>query len=738
MGLLYGLTLLLNALLLFLVQPLIAKMLLPYLGGTPAVWNTCMLFFQLMLLGGYGYSHVITRKLSLKPQVAVHLALFAAAALALPFAVSENALQNLSNGAQPIGWMLGQLLFLVGAPFLMLATSGPLLQHWFAQTAHPDAHDPYYLYGASNAGSLLALLGYPLLMEPVLRLQQQSVTWAVSYGALLLLLGACAVVRWRAGAKVKAEAESLEHADNTTPPAWPQRGRWVLLAFVPSSLMLGVTTHLSTDISPFPLLWVMPLALYLLTFILAFAQKQFVSTARLAQIVPFLGIALAFVLFGDYKISLALSTGLPLLYFFAAAWLCHQQLAESRPATQHLTEFYLWLSVGGMLGGLFNSLLAPYLFSRVWEFPLIVMAALLMRPRKAKALAPLRSLKERGLDFALPAGLGLLAFCLGFSLPRVGASQMQAFALSLGIPAVLGLRLLAKPIRFSLALAAIVVGGGTYLNPLATETLWQGRNFFGIQRVTLNKTGNVRELTHGSTTHGRQFIEPQRQCEPLSYYHQNGPMGQLMKALQTRPIEMSSVAIVGLGAGALACYAQPRQDWTYYEIDPGVIHVATATGHFTYLKNCSRAPYQIVAGDARLQLRKAQDQQYGLLVLDAFSSDAVPTHLLTKEAVELYLSKLAVGGVIAIHISNTYLDLRPVVAGLAQTANLVCLANDNLSRQMTNAGEFQDPALWVALARRTEDFGNLSEHPQWHRLQTATTQLWTDDYSNILSVFLHR
>ena len=289
MGLLYALTLLLNALLLFLVQPMIAKMLLPYLGGTPSVWNTCMLFFQFMLLGGYGYSHVVTKKLALKPQIALHLTLFVVAALALPFAISENALTTLSDGAQPVGpisWMLWQLLLLVGAPFLMLATSGPLLQHWFAQTDHPDAHDPYFLYGASNAGSLLALLGYPLLMEPTLRLRQQSLTWAVSYCALLLLLGACAAVRWRARKKTTITVTSDElskNASDIVPLNGPQRGRWVLLAFVPSSLMLGVTTHLSTDISPFPLLWVIPLALYLLTFILAFAQKQFVSTRQLAQ-----------------------------------------------------------------------------------------------------------------------------------------------------------------------------------------------------------------------------------------------------------------------------------------------------------------------------------------------------------------------------------------------------------------------------------------------------------------------
>ncbi|NOT63657.1 MAG: fused MFS/spermidine synthase [Acidobacteria bacterium] len=739
MGLLYALTLLLNALLLFLVQPMIAKTLLPYLGGTSAVWNTCVLFFQFMLLGGYGYSHVITKKLALKPQIALHLSLFVAAAFVLPFAISENALTTLSNGAQPIRWMLWQLLLLVGAPFLMLATSGPLLQHWFAQTDHPDAQDPYFLYGASNVGSLLALLGYPLLMEPTLRLRQQSLVWAISYSTLLLLLGACAVVRWQAGHRRQknAAAESTQkNALDYVPLTWPQRARWVWLAFVPSSLMLGVTTHLSTNISPFPLLWVVPLALYLLTFVLAFAQQQRVAAKRLMQSVQISGICMAAVILAGHRIPLTLAVCLPLLFFFTAAWLCHRQLAESRPATTLLTEFYLWLSVGGMLGGVFNSLLAPFLFPGVWEFPLMVTAALLICPTTAPL--PFRTFKERNLKFAWPAGLVLLTFCLGFSLPRVGVTPPLVLALSLGLPALLGIKFIRKIIPLSLTLAAIITVSGSGANSFVEQSLWQERNFFGVKRVVRDRTRQSYELGHGNTIHGRQYLDPQRQCEPLSYYHQNGPIGQLMSALQTKQIETPQTAIVGLGAGALACYAQAHQDWTYFEIDPGVIHVAHETGHFTYLKKCSRAPYHIVFGDARLQLRKAKEKQFGLIVLDAFSSDAVPTHLLTKEAMELYLAKLAVGGVIALHISNTYLDLRPVVAGLAQSANLECLINDDLAVQQSNAVEFQDPAIWVVLARRTEDFGTLSQHPHWHRLESAAPQLWTDDYSNLLRVFKRR
>ena len=734
-GLLYALTLLLNALLLFLVQPMIAKLLLPYLGGTPAVWNTCMVFFQIMLLGGYGYSHFVTQKLALKPQIIAHLALFVGAALIFPFEISEASLHSLGNGAQPIGWMLRQLFAMVGLPFLMLATSGPLLQQWFSQTDHPAAQDPYFLYSASNVGSLAALLGYPLLVEPLLRLRQQSLLWAVGYGALLLLLGVCAGVRWRAGHSTKAETGSAESLPESPPLAWPQRGRWVLLSFVPSSLMLGVTAHLSTDISPFPLLWVVPLALYLLTFILAFAKRQLMTTARLAQILPLLGIALIVASLAGRKVPglLAMSIGLPLLFFFCAAWLCHRQLAETRPATRHLTEFYVWLSVGGMLGGLFNSLLAPFIFSRVLEYPLMVVIALLLRPRASAK--PLRPLWERSLDFALPAALGLLTFFLKFSLPLVGLPKMPALTLTLGLPAVIGLSLIAKPIRFSLAMAAILLSSTSLAGLLFKQDLHLSRNFFGVQRVILDKTGVLHELGHGNTIHGRQFIDPRRQCEPLSYYHQNGPIGELMAAFAALPGN-NQTAIVGLGAGALATYAKPGEAWTYFEIDPGVIHVAVETGHFTYLKNCSRAPYQIVQGDARLQLRKFPDQQFGLIVLDAFSSDAVPTHLLTKEAVELYLAKLAVGGRLAVHISNNYLDLRPVIAGLAQHAKLACFINDDLTAQMTNRGDFQDPAWWAVLARREEDLGSLRQHPRWHRLTArADHKLWTDDYSNILSVF---
>ena len=736
MGLLYTLTLLLNALLLFLVQPMIAKMLLPSLGGTPAVWNTCMVFFQTMLLCGYAYSHFVTKKLSLKPQIIVHLALFIGAALVFPFEISEKSLQSLSNGAQPISWMLGQLFLLVGLPFLMLATSGPLLQQWFSQTDHPSAKDPYFLYSASNVGSLLALVGYPLLLEPTLRLRQQSLTWAVCYVTLLSLLGACAAIRWRA-AKPVAQPTTDEAPREAAPLNWPQRGRWVLLSFVPSSLMLGVTTHLSTDISPFPLLWVVPLALYLITFILAFAKRQWISTARLAQGFPFLGIALAFVMFSEEKHALWLSVGLPLLFFFCTALLCHRQLAETRPATLHLTEFYVWLSVGGTLGGLFNSLLAPFIFNRVLEYPLMVIVALLLRPRSTKAAAvPLRSLWERSLDYALPAALGLLTFLLVYSLPYVGVPKMPAVALSLGVPAVIGLGFITKPIRFGLAMAAILFGGSSYLGLLFGQTLHQSRNFFGVQRVAVDQTGTMHDLSHGSTRHGRQYIDPKRQCEPVSYYHQNGPVGQWMTALREQPLAKPNVAIVGLGTGALISYAKPGEDWTFYEIDPDVIQIAAHSGHFTYLKNCSAASNRIVMGDARLQLRNAPDRHYGLIVLDAFSSDGIPVHLLTKEALDLYLAKLADGGRLVMHISNVYLDLRQVVSALAQSANLSCLVNDDFSAQMVNAAPNQDPSTWVVLARRAEDLGSLSQHPQWHRFDNyAKSKLWTDDYSNILSVF---
>ncbi len=753
---LFAFTLSLNALLLFLVQPMIAKMLLPYLGGTPAVWNTCMLFFQAMLLAGYGYSHLTTRRLGFRRQMILHLILLALAALVFPIGISEASVQSLSGQTQPVAWLLKSLLLTVGLPFFMLSTAGPLLQQWFSTTGHSAAKDPYFLYSASNLGSLIALLGYPLLLEPNLRLRHQSWFWVAGYMVLVVLILLCAAARLKAGASQGDAREQTQEShvssvtDTNDSLTRTRRLRWVLLSFVPSSLMLGVTVYLSTDISPIPLLWVMPLALYLLTFILAFARKPLLPLRLMVKWMPLLALVLILLILAQWPLPAWALVLLHLFFFFVAASVCHGQLAADRPPATHLTEFYLWLAVGGVLGGIFNGLLAPVIFSTVAEYPLAIVLSLLLRPRldapvpknpkepKGPKWPKGEDAQARWLDLALPAGVGVLTIALAVIPMRWGFTPVHAFIFSLGLPSAIGFTFLRRPVRFALGMGAIMLASSFNLQFRYGETLLLERNFFGVLRVSRSAGGDFKQLYHGTTRHGRQYLDPNRRCEPLSYYHRRGPLGQAMEtfsSLRATP----NVAVVGLGTGATACYALAGENWTFYEIDPAVLAIAQNENYFSYL-NCAEAPVRIVLGDARLQLRNAPDGHYGLIVLDAFSSDAIPTHLITREALDLYLSKLAPGGQLLLHISNRFLDLRPVIADLAMNANLVCFAvKFDRQAQLAAGGSGLDPSTWVAVARQMEDLGSLASNPNW-QLQEGRprVKVWTDDYSNVLSVLRWR
>jgi hypothetical protein len=728
MGLLYTITILLNALLLFLVQPMIAKILLPYLGGTPSVWNTCMLFFQAMLLGGYGYAHVVTRRIPARGQILVHLPLLAAAALVFPIGISEEAVKRLDQGANPIGWLLAQLALSVGLPFFMLSTGGPLLQQWFSRTKHPAARDPYFLYSASNLGSLAALLGYPLLMEPGLRLGTQSRVWAIGYGILIAMIAGCAA--W-AGKNRAGQEENPQAAMHNPQSAitMSRRLRWILLSFAPSTLMLGVTTYLSTDISPIPLLWVAPLALYLMTFILAFAKRELLSLRLASRVLSWLGLMLAFPLAMDLHRPIVIMIPLHLLFFFLAAFLCHAQLARDRPSAVHLTEFYLWLSVGGVLGGLFNSLLAPNVFNSILEYPLAFILALLLRPGSGPG--PVRA-QDRWLDLLWPAGLGAISMAMFRFLPNLGLDRIRVVTLALALPCLIGFSFAARPVRFALFIAAMIWAGSANLTDYG-KTLLTMRNFFGVLRVAEDRNGQFRQIYHGNTLHGRQSQFPEKSCEPLSYYHRRGPLGEALGTFLSGRTPQN-IAVIGLGTGAMACYAGPEQSWSFYEIDPAVIEIAQDPRYFTYLTKCAPKPVQMITGDARLQLRLAPDQHYDLIVLDAFSSDAIPIHLLTRQAFALYLAKMKVGGRLLFHASNKYLDLLPVLGNLAADAQLVSLANIKIASEKEKTAGL-DPSTWIVMTRTPIDLGSLSAAPGWKPLPTqSTAKVWMDDFSNIMGV----
>jgi spermidine synthase len=592
-----------------------------------------------------------------------------------------------------------------------------LLQSWFSHTTHRRARDPYFLYAASNFGSLLALLSYPLLLEPSLKLREQSLLWAGCYVLGFVLIVICAIV-FLAGRTTPAPAQEKEQAADV-PLSWSRRLRWLALAFVPSSLMLGVTTYLSTDLTPVPLLWVVPLSLYLLTFILQFSGRQANIRVWGRFLLPLLTLPVVFSLACGISQPLWFFIPAHLAFFFAACMVCHGQLANDRPSSQHLTEFYLWLSAGGALGGLFNAILAPVIFRSVVEYPLMIVLGCLMRPWKTEEL--------RRRDFAGPLAILLLLCAIVLTLERFNA-HWRLYLILFTVSLVTAYLLVERPVRFGLAILAVLVGGTLYTPELAT-TLHAERNFFGVLRVMRDGSGTVRFLLHGTTQHGREYIDELRRCEPLSYYHRAGPFGSITSALAGQT--SARVAVVGLGAGATASYGVSGQEWTFYEIDPAVVRIARDSGYFSYIRDCSSAAINFVVGDGRLRLKEAPDNYYSLIALDAFSSDAIPLHLLTRDAVGVYLSKLANGGLLAFHISNRHLDLSPVLGSIAKSYGLTAL----IMRDGRVVAEGKDASIWVVLARSPEDLKPLTVNDRWETLEPPDNfRVWTDDFSNIFSV----
>ena len=732
----FTLSLFVSASLLFWVQPMFTKMVLPLLGGTPAVWNTCLVFYQGALLAGYVYAHVSARWLGVRGQAALHLVWLLLALLVLPVEVAPGWTPPVT--ANPIPWLFLLLLVAVGFPFFVLSTTAPMLQQWFAHTGHKAARDPYFLYVASNLGAMAALVAYPILLEPHLHLKKQSWAWSLGYGLLALLIAGCAVILWRTwrGPSPAPEpgAAAAPLAAGVTDLEVPTLGRrlmWVALSFAPSSLLLGVTTYITTDIAAVPLLWVIPLALYLLSFVLVFARRPLLSHPLMVRLQPFMILPLAVLFLWGLQAEGNLVLPLHLLAFFLTAMVCHGELAQSRPPAANLTEFYLWLSVGGVLGGMFNALVAPLIFKTVVEYPLIIVLACLLRPTLMVEPA---SPRDRWLDLFGPAALGLLLAALVLMV-QASAQEVATTGIMIIISCVAGMvcySFLNRPVRFGLGVGVIILAGVLYTSG-QQKVLHQERSFFGVLQVRTDTAGQYHMLYHGTTLHGAQSLEAARRREPLTYFNAAGPIGQVFTALSHKA-KLKRVAIMGLGTGTLACYAWPKQEWTFYEIDPAVERIARDPLYFTYLKDCP-AQVQVVLGDGRLTLAQAPDRHYDLIVFDAFSSDAVPLHLIYREAIRLYLAKLSDHGLLVFNISNRYLDLRPVFGNLAQDAGLVCLLQDY------SVGEAEQNLLyvrsvWVVMARSQADLGELTADNRWSLLSgTPKAGVWTDDFSNVLSVF---
>lgn len=732
MALLFAITIFLASALLFLVEPMIGKMLLPDFGGAPAVWNTCLAFFQAAVLAGYGYALALAHW-RIGRQAAVHAAALALPLVVLPFAVRPEWVAQ--GQSEPMLALAAILCTTVGLPFVVLASTSPLLQQWLAATRHRHAGDPYYLYAASNAGSMLGLLAYPLAVEPHLTLDQQSRIWAAGYAVFAALVAACAVAVWRQHGQPTDKEPSPPKkaaARQATPPDRWMRLRWIALAFIPSSLLLGVTSYLSTDISPVPMIWIVPLALYLLSFMLVFSRLPAWLPRLFAVALPLLVLAQIYHLFtshGSENYSMWRLTAIHLATFFSAAMVCHGELAGRRPAATFLSQYYLWLSLGGVLGGLFNALVAPLVFDSLAEYPLAMSLACAASPWVMWRWPANRW----WLDVVTAVVFGLVSALILFLNWQEKSDAPILFCVMICFLTV------GRPLAFGLCAAAIFVAIGVY-DDVVDHVVLRKRDFYGVLVVQTNLDKEFYALTHGRIRHGQQRRGNDLAVRdvPLIYYYPSGPIGQVFGANLSLLKERAPVAVVGLGVGSLASYGRGGQEFTFYEIDPQVERIARDDRYFTFLRD-SKADCRVVLGDARLALRAAPDRHYGLIVVDAFSGDAIPVHLLTHEAMELYLRKLVPGGLLAFHISNQFLDLAPVLGNLAQASGLVGLDQNDFDISLDETAAGKSTSHWVVLARRERDFGRLIADDRWRRLAAAPElPLWTDDYTSLWGIVRQR
>ena len=726
--LLFAGTLFISATLMFILQPLFGKLLLPLLGGSPAVWNTCMVFYQTVLFLGYFYAHILSSKCDPRRQVLIHAVVIVVSFIALPVALPE--VTNPPTDTNPTFWLMGILFLAIGLPFFVVSTVSPLLQKWFADIGHHTSEDPYYLYAASNAGSMVALLSYPFLIEPTIGLVEQKSFWSIGYVLLGILIIGCAVVLWRnRSAESTDKIEEVEESENL--PLLTQL-HWLALAFVPSSLLLGLTNFISTDIASVPLLWIIPLTLYLLTFILVFskwANKIHPAMVSLQPIVLLPFIAYSFV--DPAALPFWLNLILHLIAFFLAVMVCHGELAKRRPHTKHLTHFYLIMSFAGMLGGMFNTFVAPFIFNAVYEYPTMIVAALFLRPGFSS--------KKVLFQMWFP----LLLLCLGLTVYLLSdnLSQSIIYSATNGLILLAGLSYVFRSQAISLGLLTGVILFFTLgIQNLISNTIYQERSFFGVlsvrESVLLdenNKPEKYHELFHGTTKHGAQRLASHLQTTPLTYYSRPGPMGQLFKVFDNKNQDWE-IGTVGLGAGALACYAKQQQHWTQYEIDPLVIEIAKNPYYFTYLKRCSKnSTFKV--GDARLSLANESDQKFDLLIMDAFSSDSVPTHLLTREAIELYFTKLKPNGILAFHITNRHLEIKKVISDHVNHFKLSALIQEFKPKKEIPLVIATD---WVVMAKHAETLEPLrqSQLGNWQKLPLFfDMKPWTDDFTNIIGIW---
>lgn len=725
----FGGALFLSAFLLFSIQPMFAKMVLPILGGAPSVWSVAMVFFQAVLLAGYAYAHALSRLASTRLAAGLHLAVMGAALLSLPIALAPMAQTPPQQGEAL--WLIGVFAVSVGLPFFAVSANGPLLQAWFARSGHPQAADPYFLYGASNVGSFAALIAYPLALEPLLTLGAQARAWTGGFLLLGLAIAGCAALV--AGARSPAPARARAQA-----PSWRRRLSWIALAAVPSGLLVSVSAHISTDVASAPLLWVAPLALFLATFILVFRERPVISETTLSKAqILLVGLAAAQWIMSVESLWPTLAIHLSL--FFVTAMACHAALYARRPDASRLTEFYMLMSLGGVLGGVFCGLLAPMIFSSVLEYPLLLIASLFCT---SPAIAAFRSGGDGGP--LLPQGRLAIPLFFGLLVAMILAASLGESADATSAVGVLTVFALCARAPRRAALVALAAGAAVAIYVAAFSPIQSHRSFFGVHKIR-ELFGQFRVLMHGGTAHGAMRV---RQAdgslvigdpEPATYYTDAGPLAEALRDVRAaRGGRIARASLVGLGSGSLACQMRRDEDFTYFEIDPVVVRIATDPSLFRFLDVCGKGR-PIVLGDARLTLSRERAGAQAL-VIDAFSSDAIPTHLLTKEAFAAYLRHVDDRGVIILHISNNYLDLTRVIARTAAELGLTTWTRLDIAPPEEFKSKLRNSSHVAVLARRAEDVGPLAEdETRWKKIAPdASVAPWSDDYSNILQAMVDR
>ncbi|MDB5578083.1 MAG: hypothetical protein JWR80_3259 [Bradyrhizobium sp.] len=724
-----------SALLLFSVQPLFTKMVLPRLGGSPAVWSVAMVFFQSLLLGGYAYAHYLMQLKSRMLPIVIHLVLLVIALLTLPLSIAGGWGEPPTSGYA--FWLLGLFAVSIGLPFFALAANNPLLQAWFVRSGHPNGPDPYFLYASSNIGSFLALLSYPVLLEPMFALRTQNLIWTGGYGLLILLIAACGVLLLRSPVMAVADT-AAEDADAPAQP-WMLRARWIFLAAVPSGLLIAVTAHISTDVAAAPLLWVLPLSLYLLTWVLVFQSRPLLphKWVLLLQPLAIAGVIVLLAVGGEQNLLLTL--GGHQLCFFVIAMACHGELARTRPAAKYLTGFYVALSFGGMVGGLFAGLIAPFSFSWIAEYPILLACAALCRPPGGNERFARWSYWYWPFLAVLAVALMAPAWSTGKLFTWLDDNRVWVIGAVGLLSALLALGLNANRWKIFATVAVGLVLIRAYPSDAGrVETV---RSFFGVHKIVVTPNGQYHVLMHGTTIHGAEkYLNDDGtpvtgRPEPITYYHKDGGIGQAIAAIRERKGGPLRVAVIGLGSGSLACASEPGETWKYFEIDQTMVDTAKDPKYFNYISKCE-PDMKPVIGDARLTFAKEPAGTYDLIIVDAYSSDAIPIHLATEEAMEIYKERLAPQGAVAMHVSNRHLELSSVVVGIADANDLKSWV---YSEDTNRDAEYIFSTTVVISAREEADIGKLASSDQWALTEAEDHQrVWTDDYSNVLGAVWRR